>query len=107
MRQISELMRSLAITGSMALAGLIATVSPASTNVCGTRTDLVKSLDQAFQEKRAAFGLIAEGKQLAELFVSHRGSWTLIVSLPRGKSCVIASGNDWESLPEHELGPGA
>lgn len=107
MRQISEKIRSLLLTGSMVLAGLIAAAQPASANVCGARSDLVKSLDSAFQEKPAAFGLIAEGKQLAELFVSNRGSWTLIVSLPRGRSCVLASGDSWETLPEYAIGPGA
>lgn len=34
-----------------------------------------------------------------ELFVSETGSWTVVVSDPKGRSCVVASGEDRQQLP--------
>ncbi len=52
-----------------------------------------------YGEKVAARGLTQNGKAMFELFVSESGSWTVIVSDPVGRSCIIASSEDWQRVP--------
>jgi len=37
---------------------------------------------------------------------STEGTWTLVITQPNGVSCLIAAGQDWESLPKLVAGQG-
>ena len=38
--------------------------------------------------------------RLVEVFASNNGtSWTIVVTRPDGLSCIVAVGEDWETLP--------
>ena len=67
--------------------------------MCGKRADFVKALNDKYQESNKALG-IAGQVNLVELFSSKTGSWTILVTTPEGKTCIIAAGNSWENLPE-------
>ena len=70
-------------------------VSPASAqNFCGTREEVIERLRDTWQELLTANGL-AVNNQLVELFVSDKGSWTIVLSDPNGRSCVAATGQGW------------
>ena len=46
-----------------------------------------------------AIGLLGNG-WLVEVFASEDGrSWTILVSRPSGISCVMGSGQDWQTMP--------
>jgi hypothetical protein len=34
-----------------------------------------------------------------EIFVSDSGTWTVVVTDPKGVSCVLAAGQSWEEIP--------
>ena len=76
----------------------VATAAAAQARVCATHDDVVSNLTKRFQEKQKAFGLIGN-KAIVELFVSGKGSWTIIVTGTDGKACVIAAGEGWENIP--------
>ena len=40
-----------------------------------------------------------------EILVSKDGSWSLLVSLAGGSSCVVASGQNWQRLPQDKAKP--
>jgi hypothetical protein len=40
-----------------------------------------------------------------ELFASSNGSWTILLSAPTGKSCMIATGEAWHALSERTRTP--
>ncbi len=65
---------------------------------CGDRLDLVAQLKDQFHEDQTGFGLTGKGA-VVELFVSERGSWTLLLSFPNGRSCLMATGNGWDMAP--------
>lgn len=65
------------------------------------RDVLVARLAELFNEYPGWRGLDA-GNNLAEIFESHDGSWTLVLTLPSGLSRVIASG---EASTRIELPP--
>lgn len=67
--------------------------------MCGARTEIIAQLKGAFDEKPTALGTTGDGA-VVELTTSQRGTWTLMLSLPGGRSCLIASGEDWEQWPQ-------
>jgi hypothetical protein len=73
--------------------------SPTQANgMCGKRVDFIKALTDKYQESGKALG-IAGQVNLVEVFASKAGTWTILVTTPEGKSCIIAAGNSWEDLP--------
>jgi hypothetical protein len=72
---------------------------------CHSHADLAKMLSQKFAEQPSALGVQANG-HLVEVFVSNEGtSWTIVVTRPDGWSCIVAVGEDWESLPHPVTSP--
>jgi hypothetical protein len=66
--------------------------------MCGKRVDFIKALNDKYQESGKALG-IAGQVNLVEIFASKAGTWTILVTTPEGKSCIIAAGSSWEELP--------
>jgi hypothetical protein len=70
---------------------------------CEKREVVLKLLSDDFAEVPTAIGLVASGGVM-ELLTSERGSWTLILTLPTGMSCLIASGDSWATKPVTNTG---
>lgn len=89
----------------------VAAPSPADAQgaqACGKRADIIKHLAGQYQEQPVAIGLADNGSLVEILTSTDGGTWTLIFSLPTGMSCLVATGQDWQSLPRvAELGPPA
>lgn len=82
-----------------ALAVILAFSSPAqATTVCGSRQDFVKALADKFNEQGKALA-IAGQSNLLEIYTSKAGTWTILMTSPAGKTCIIAAGNSWEDIP--------
>ncbi|MFQ5783810.1 MAG: hypothetical protein ACE5H8_03180 [Alphaproteobacteria bacterium] len=74
---------------------------------CVKRSDFLKHLSTNYDEAPVAMGVTASGRVL-EITASDNGSWTIIVTMPNGISCGIASGESWENvLPPVSKGPKA
>ena len=65
---------------------------------CGPHKAMVEVLSAKYSEAPHAMGTVHDDK-LVELFVSAKGSWTILVTRPNGSSCIIAAGQDWEFVP--------
>jgi hypothetical protein len=64
---------------------------------CADRASIIERLEQRFGEVRQAMGL-NRGNSVVEVFASaETGTWTILVTTPNGVSCMIASGELWES----------
>jgi hypothetical protein len=98
---------AIAAAASSALLGLSlpANANPAA---CASRTEIVQKLDETYKEARQAIALTKQGG-LLEIFVSAKGSWSILVSNPNGKSCLVAVGENWQQQQQlvAHLGPGA
>ncbi len=68
---------------------------------CGERSKFVELMETRFGETHQAFGITSEGT-MVELFASPSGTWTLVLSLPNGSSCLIGAGTDWTETPEEK-----
>lgn len=73
--------------------------------MCGERAQIIEGLKTKYQETRQAAGLIASSG-VAELYVSEAGTWTMLVTLESGKSCIIAAGHSWDPSPSLAQGSG-
>ncbi len=91
------MLRSMIFILGVTLVGLQA--SPASAEqVCGERTKLMTSLGENYAEAPVAMGLTSAGAVI-EVLTSPTGSWTFLVTHPNGLTCMVASGENWETLP--------
>lgn len=79
------------------LAAQAAMAGPAAQ--CAPRDQVVAGLATGFDEVRRGAGLTAgpDGRaQVLEIYASEAGSWTVVVTLPDGRTCLVASGQGWE-----------
>jgi hypothetical protein len=83
------------IFGALSVSPVGAAEPPQS---CAKRTDIVQHLAAQNKEQPVAVGLADHGTRL-EVLTSPDGTWTLIVSLPNGISCLINAGTDWQFVP--------
>jgi hypothetical protein len=63
---------------------------------CGKRADIEKMLKEQYGERAMAHGLAHTGA-VAEIFTSPKGTWTIIATSPNGTSCMIGSGESWQT----------
>ena len=71
--------------------------------VCKNRAEIIAVLSRKFGETQRSFGLQSDARVL-ELYASENGSWTALLTLPSGKSCVVAAGQAWTTLPPMPVG---
>ncbi len=83
---------------ALTLACLVLAKPAAAAPLCEKRDAVLKLLAHDFAEVPSAIGLVASGGVI-ELLTSTAGSWTLILTLPTGVSCVVATGDNWASKP--------
>jgi hypothetical protein len=63
------------------------------------RTEIAKELSQKHAEKPVGMGLAKNGG-IIELFSSPDGNtWTLIMTMPNGKSFLLGAGESWAGAP--------
>lgn len=74
---------------------------------CGERDSVVDRLADKFGETRQSIGLGANNA-VVEVFASQdTGTWTITVTMPSGVTCLLASGQAFETMNEdlaHLLG---
>lgn len=72
-------------------------IAPAYAARCNTRPAIIKFLSDKHSEAPVQMGLTAGGSVL-EVLASESGSWTIIITMPNGVSCYMASGQAWEAI---------
>ncbi len=101
MRKISFRAAAFLALALLALGALPLGSGPASAQgapaICRARDGLLTQLEQKYGEVPVAIG-VAEGA-LIELLTAKDGlTWTIILTSPQGRSCLIASGEGWQPL---------
>jgi hypothetical protein len=74
---------------------------------CGKRDDILAQLSERYREAPVGIGVAGNGG-LIELATAGTGAtWTLLITLPNGPTCLLAAGRDWQPLQTAALvGPG-
>jgi hypothetical protein len=80
-------------------------IAQAQFAMCGDRAAIVDQLKTKYQESRQGVGLVSN-IGATELYVSEKGTWTMLMTLINGKSCIIAAGHSWNATPTLARGTG-
>lgn len=92
--------------GAMILAAGHAFGQTSEARNCGKRDFVLGRLADRYGESRQAIGLGANN-QVVEVFASlETGTWTITVTNPTGMTCLVASGQSFETLSEAVKAPG-
>lgn len=66
----------------------------ASTVACAPSESIYTALTQDYGEQRVSIGLAEEG--LIETWANpDQGGWTILITSPMGRSCIVATGADF------------
>ena len=86
---------------SLGLAAMLAAADIAhSAPQCDSRETVTALLADRYGETRRAIG-IAGQSAVMELFAAEAtGTWTITVTLPDGRMCLMASGTNYETVTE-------
>ncbi len=95
MKPVSQTLSAIVTATALLLSALPAEAQ----QVCVTHDKAALELEEKFEEQVIGRGLTPNGKAMFELFVSVSGSWTVLVSEPSGRSCVVATGESWQRVP--------
>lgn len=84
--------------------GIAATSAPAQSAAgmrmpCHDANEIAKQLSTKYEEAPVAFGLQSNGNLLQIYTSETKNTWTVVSTTPTGKSCIVAAGKRWESLP--------
>jgi hypothetical protein len=63
--------------------------------VCSSHDSLVKLLGNRYKEALSQYGISGQSN-LVEIFVSKKGTFTILATRTDGISCIIATGESWE-----------
>lgn len=89
MRRLALLIAALLLLPGAALA---------EPRACGKRAEVVSQLAERFQESSVALGLASNGGLLEVLTSGNGATWTIILTMPNGVSCLVAAGKDWQPV---------
>jgi len=94
--------------GTLALAAVLLSLTVnaqlrAQVVLCGAHGSLVDALKSKYKEDRQAIALSGTGSVI-ELYISQAGTWTMLVTSPKGQTCVMAAGHSWDGKTTVALG---
>lgn len=67
---------------------------------CAPRDRVIGRLAERYGETRQSIGLGANNAVVEVFAASDTGTWTIILTLPNGLSCLVASGQAYEAVAE-------
>ena len=65
---------------------------------CGKRGDFLAQLEKQYGETPTVIGITDQGA-LLDVVVSPAGTWTMMLTVAGGPTCIVATGRHWEMLP--------
>ena len=71
---------------------------------CFQRTELVEYLGQRAHEAQSAMGLANNGGLLEVFTTDDQSTWTILLTMPNGISCVVGAGETWMDLAQPVVG---
>ena len=67
---------------------------------CAAHQKMVSLLSKKYSEAPMGIGTVNQDRVM-QIFVSAKGSWTIVVTKTDGLSCIVAAGQNWENIPSH------
>jgi hypothetical protein len=85
------------IAATAATVTFFAAISPSHAIACAERDAMMSRLNSKFNEQLRAIGMVSATGVL-EVLVSKNGTWTILMTMANGRSCLVASGQHWEQV---------
>lgn len=67
---------------------------------CGPHDKIIAVLAKTYGETRTGIGLNGEDRVMKMFVNAKTGSWTITITLPGGETCLVATGDYFESVVE-------
>lgn len=81
-------------------------IAEAQTRTCADRTAVIERLAEKYGETLQSMGL-HRNNGIVEVYASEQtGTWTILVTRPDGKACLLAAGQMWEAQAAPLTPPG-
>ncbi len=96
----------LGIAAAVLICALPLASTSANATMCGERDKLLGQLTKKYKETSRGLGL-STGNKVLELYTSPTGTWSVLLTDPQGRTCVIAVGEAWHDVAKTALGPEA
>ena len=94
----SILKNTAAVAGlACAISFVSATAVSAEGRLCGKRDQVISQLQSVHGESRQSVGLQPNARVMETFANPDTGTWTIIVSLPTGMSCLVAAGEAYQA----------
>ena len=100
------MLRNLIVSTLAAFVFVLSVTSANAQAVCGERAKFIETLAKQHQEQPTSIGMTSNG-QIIEVLTSAKGSWSIIITSPQGKTCLVATGEAWETVERIAMGPSA
>ena len=101
------MLRKPAMVGFAAAALVMAGSTAAEAAMCGSRDSVTKLLSSRYKEAPIAIGMVAD-RGVMEIYVANEtATWSIVVTNPQGKTCIIAAGQNYEGVQALLEGPEA
>ena len=71
----------------------------AETMACTERKAAIRHLQGKFSEAPVAMGLTNTGEVLEVLTSDGGRSWTMLLTMPNGSTCLVTAGEAWKTIP--------
>lgn len=65
---------------------------------CGPTANVLNVLGKKYKERPRAMGLVKDDAMM-QIFVAESGTWSVVMTVPSGLSCIIAAGDHYDTVP--------
>ncbi len=90
--------RTICIGLTLTASGGGAAASPIAEIICAPRVEMLNRLERQFGAVRQGIGLSGPDRMVEVWATERSGDWTLVMTYPDGQSCIVAMGDNWETL---------
>lgn len=98
--------RKISTAAIVGFAAMVGTSAVAQGSSCANRELIVDRLQTKYGESRQSAGL-NQNNGMVEVFAStETGTWTILVTMPNGMSCLMAAGKAWQGMAAATDTPG-
>ena len=79
---------------------VVAVAAEAQNMRCADRNQVVEKLHKKYGETRQSIGLNRNSGVVETYASAETGTWTILLTLPNGQACMIAAGENFETVDE-------
>lgn len=95
------------IRAAVVAAFFVSASTAQSQSQCGPREILLRQLAEKYGEAPIALGVMHNGRLLEVIADRHGRTWSIVITSPQGRSCLVAAGEGWRPIEPDPEGPEA